>query len=209
MNRHAFMITASGREHYVDPSYQVNTIDVRDIAHALSLINRFTGATRRPYSVAEHSLLVADFARRDGASAPVQLAALVHDAHEAYVGDVSSPLKQVLGGGFTYLDRLHADAVRRHFDVSSVFIGNRRALERWDLEALATEREQLTAYQVGVNDPWPILDTPGEEIRAADVDLMEFRRSATSWLEWKAAWLSRYGALCAACQPVTTQGATS
>ena len=69
-------------------------VDIRDIAHALSNLCRFTGHTTRFYSVAEHSLHVwgtvfHEFGgtKRDG------LYALLHDASEAYLVDIPRPLK--------------------------------------------------------------------------------------------------------------------
>lgn len=67
--------------------------DVRlpDIAHALSQINRYTGHTIRPLSVAEHSVTVSMLCPEEHA-----LWGLMHDASEAYLGDVSRPLKSLL-----------------------------------------------------------------------------------------------------------------
>lgn len=76
-----------------------STIKVDDIAHALSHICRFGGHTHVFYSVAQHSLLVHDLVEHLGASPEVRLAALLHDAHEAYVGDLTTPLKRELRGG--------------------------------------------------------------------------------------------------------------
>jgi len=60
-----------------------------DIAHSLSLINRFGGHTPQPYSVAEHSILVAS-----SYDDPKDYrTALLHDASEAYLGDMVGPLK--------------------------------------------------------------------------------------------------------------------
>ncbi len=80
-------------------------VDVRDIAHALSLLCRFTGHCERFYSVAQHSCMVARIARdlwraeHDAeCPRPVLLRALLHDAAEAYVGDVSTPLKRAIRG---------------------------------------------------------------------------------------------------------------
>jgi len=77
-------------------------IDFNDIAHALSQICRYTGHVRYPYSVAQHSVSVAtlalEFATRAECNRLSQVAAwgLMHDAAEAYLGDVSRPLKHML-----------------------------------------------------------------------------------------------------------------
>lgn len=63
-------------------------IDIRDIAHALALCNRFAGHTRVPYSVAQHSVYTAVLCPE------YPLTALLHDASEAYLGDVTKWVKQ-------------------------------------------------------------------------------------------------------------------
>lgn len=80
-------------------------IHLQDIAHALGNICRFTGHTSRFYSVAEHSINVCMVADYLMAQAPpdricfkdgylnTKLAALLHDANEAYLSDVCRPLK--------------------------------------------------------------------------------------------------------------------
>lgn len=73
------------------------TVDAEDIAHALSRINRFSGHTHgEPYSVAHHSMLVADLLASWGWPAEVVREGLLHDAGEAYYGDLVSPLKMAL-----------------------------------------------------------------------------------------------------------------
>lgn len=75
--------------------------DVRaaDIAHALSLQCRFAGHCRVPYSVAEHSVRVAEWVWDEtNGDRRASLAGLLHDASEAYCVDVPRPLKPHLGG---------------------------------------------------------------------------------------------------------------
>lgn len=82
----AWITTFTGRRFYVlDPRPQ--DVAIEDIAHALSLQCRFTGHVRQFYSVAEHCVRVSD------ACLEHALWALLHDASEAYIGDMSAPLK--------------------------------------------------------------------------------------------------------------------
>lgn len=82
----AKMLTVSGKRiDLLNPD--MSQIDIEDIAHHLALINRFTGATAVPYSVAQHSCLVAEVVGFEG---------LMHDAHEAYIQDISTPVKHAL-----------------------------------------------------------------------------------------------------------------
>lgn len=64
-------------------------VDVADIAHALSNICRFGGHVKKFLSVAEHCIMVSHLVPRED-----RLVALLHDATEAYVGDMVRPLKQ-------------------------------------------------------------------------------------------------------------------
>lgn len=83
--------TVSGRRvDLVAPDWR--DIDLGDIARGLSQINRFAGQTRRPISVAEHSLVV-----RKLCAAGLRLAGLLHDGHEAYFGDWPTPAVQAVG----------------------------------------------------------------------------------------------------------------
>ena len=68
-------------------------IDVRDLAHHLSLICRYTGACPTHYSVAQHSVYVAERMQKRYASAEAALAGLLHDSAEAYFNDIASPVK--------------------------------------------------------------------------------------------------------------------
>ena len=95
------MATYTGRR--VNPlALKPEDIDIRDIAHALSQICRFNGHCKRFYSVAEHSWLVSRIAAREvaklhgagvGESAEVAACGLLHDAGEAYLGDIIRPLR--------------------------------------------------------------------------------------------------------------------
>lgn len=80
-------------------------VDIEDIAHALSMLCRYNGHCSRFYSVAEHSALVAQrmsLTRLGEDDRELVLAALLHDASEAYLADVPRPVKPYLSGYHDY-----------------------------------------------------------------------------------------------------------
>lgn len=83
-------------------------IDIVDIAHSLSLQCRFSGHTNRFYSVAEHSFRVASYLYNTHGNAKIALQGLLHDASEAYLLDVPSPVKQHLKGYHKMEEKLQA-----------------------------------------------------------------------------------------------------
>ncbi len=74
-------------------------ICIEDIANGLSNACRFACQVRF-YSVAEHAVLVHDLVRVYEHGPTLAAAALLHDAHEAYLGDVTTPLRAALGAAF-------------------------------------------------------------------------------------------------------------
>lgn len=101
-----------------------------DIAHALSRLCRFNGHTRAHYSVAQHSLIVASLVPPEH-----QLVALLHGATEAYIGDMTRPLKAVMPE-YQYVENQIWLAVCERFDLPS-------CVKQADMVALATERRDL------------------------------------------------------------------
>lgn len=184
---------ADGTEHYLaGPEIAHNSYRVETLAHHLAIINRFTGATRRPYSVAEHSLLCADIAEACGATLPAQMACLMHDAHEAIVGDASSPVKWALGHAWDAFEHPHAHALRRYLGLQSTFIGYRHQIKQIDLVALATERRDLLPFDPAVHKPWPILDTRGCEVHPVATSLCTRKREQRHWSEWRDLFTARF-----------------
>ena len=84
-----FIETYTGKKFYfTDP--EPDMIDIRDIAHSLSLQCRFMGHAETFYSVAEHSVAVSCIVDKENA-----LVALLHDAAEAYLSDIPRPIKNL------------------------------------------------------------------------------------------------------------------
>lgn len=86
-------------------------IDIHDIALSLSRICRFAGKTRDFYSVAEHCVHISRRVPPEAA-----LAALLHDASEAYLGDVTRPLKALLPD-YRRIERRVERAIEQAFGV--------------------------------------------------------------------------------------------
>lgn len=76
--------------------HEVELIDIADIAHALSMLCRANGHFKSFYSVCQHSINCAKEAKARGYSERIQLACLLHDASEAYLADVTRPVKAEL-----------------------------------------------------------------------------------------------------------------
>lgn len=83
--------------HKFDPmNPQMETLDIRDIAHALSLTCRGNGHVKQFFSVGQHCIMCAREAMARGYSKRVVLGCLLHDASEAYMSDVPRPFKEML-----------------------------------------------------------------------------------------------------------------
>jgi len=86
------MTTFTGK--WINPFYMTpDDLEIRDIAHHLSNICRYNGATNKFYSVAEHSLLIARQLSHYNQPANYVMTGLMHDACEAYLGDIITPIK--------------------------------------------------------------------------------------------------------------------
>ena len=168
-----------------------NTITLGSIAHGLAQINRFAGATVRPYSVAEHSLLCADIAAEQGHSPAVQLCCLLHDAHESVIGDVSTPVKIELGIVWRTLEARTQWRVLSYLGAAEAMRRYRTIVRAIDLVALATERRDLTAYKPERNRLWPSL----EKVRPIEIDLNRAWRAQSHRSEWRSKFIARFEAL--------------
>lgn len=110
---------------------------IADIAHALSLQCRFAGHVREFYSVAQHSVIVSTMVPRQWA-----LEALLHDAAEAYIGDITRPLKGLLRGEWALIESRIQQAVCERFGLSDPTEWP-ASIELADTIALAGERRDL------------------------------------------------------------------
>lgn len=136
--------TYSGRMlDFSDPEHA--DIDAEDIAHSLARVCRYGGAVDGFYSVASHCVYVSRQLEAHGASPYVQAAGLLHDAAEAYLGDVVSGLKRLLPEYRLWEARWEA-RIEAHFDVHfSAGSGSRvyREVKDADLRARLSEIRDL------------------------------------------------------------------
>lgn len=133
MNSSNWITTHSGGQFHFPPTSE-STILIEDIAHALSQICRFVGHTRKFYSVAQHSVLVSYNVPEEYA-----LEGLLHDAPEAFIGDVSHPLKCLLPQ-YKEMEKLCEAAVRKTFGLPE---HETPCIKTADMRMLATERRDL------------------------------------------------------------------
>lgn len=131
---------------FTSPNKRLVSID--EIAHSLSQICRFTGHCSEFYSVAQHSVLVSYLVPCERA-----FEGLMHDAHEAYIGDVSSPLKMLLPQ-YQELDKYISAAVRAQFGLPAALDPSVKAA---DLVMLATEQRDLFPHNPEDARFWRIL----------------------------------------------------
>ncbi len=128
------------------PEDCVHLIDIDDIAYSLSRTNRFGGHTSRSYSVAEHCILGV------GQSLPEnQLAFLLHDASEAYLGDIAGPLKRsAVFAEYRALEERWQAAICNRYGLR----GDAKKVHETDKRMLVTEQRDLTGRAPASSDPY-------------------------------------------------------
>lgn len=143
VNKGDWMQTHSGKEFWPLSPY-LDQIMIEDIAHALSMQCRFGGHTKAFYSVAQHSVIVSEQCYPEDA-----LWGLLHDASEAYIGDVIRPLKLLPEFSF-YLeieDNLMYSICQR-FKLESAMP---KSVKIADNRTLMTEKRDLLAHNIEWN----------------------------------------------------------
>lgn len=132
-----WMQTYTGQQFWpLDP--RPEDFEIRDIAHALANICRFGGHSRRFYSVAQHSVLVSQLCPPSFA-----VHGLLHDAAEAYLGDIIRPLKYQAAFEMYREAEARLEGVLWQWAQLEWSDLARRAVSRADNIALATEGRDI------------------------------------------------------------------
>lgn len=153
--------TASGRAFdLLQPDWRQVDFEV-DIPEALARLARFTGHVRSgPYSVAQHCVIGADAVFQATRDKEAAAAFLLHDAHEAYLGDIATPIvaamaaaagivegsrtaAQDMRSGLHMLKRKLDEAIHRAAGAVGLDAKHSRIVHEYDLRMLATERAHL------------------------------------------------------------------
>jgi uncharacterized protein len=142
-----------GQFHILDP--QQDEIRITDIGHALAMLCRFTGHTRKFYSIAEHSVLGSYLVPPKDA-----LYFLMHDSSESYLNDINRPLKHFTGVGSEYLpvEKIVMEAILHKFRLP---LEEPASIKKIDNAMLFAEKEQLL-----VPMEW---DAKWGDVKSADV----------------------------------------
>jgi len=134
---------------------QPSDYNLDEIANSLSKLCRFTGQILPLYTVAQHSVLCARMAQEDPRCDKDDVKwALLHDASESFLGDVSSPVKALLPE-YRRIENLHMAAVARRFGLAE---GIPPVVKEIDRRMTVTERNRFYCEITEVWDDWKCVD---------------------------------------------------
>lgn len=116
--------TVSGTRLDVRGSPRLESIRINDIAHGLSMQCRYNGQIETFYNVADHCIAVANAVFKVSKDYRKALEGLLHDAHEAYIGDMARPIKQHFADtgqyGFDFMEHLLAGSIMLKYGLPEV-----------------------------------------------------------------------------------------
>ncbi|MBX3581398.1 MAG: HD family hydrolase [Rhizobiaceae bacterium] len=129
-------------------------VEIGDIAHGLARVARWNGQTSgdHAFSVAQHSLLVEDIFSiiAPDASPDARLTALLHDAPEYVIGDMISPFKSAVGGGYKAVEERLQRVVHIRFGLPADTADRlKQDIKRADQIAAYFEATKLAGFSVG------------------------------------------------------------
>lgn len=142
-----YITTFTGKK--IDPvNPEPQAIDIKDIAHALSLTCRGNGHVKQFFSVGQHCIMCAREAAARGYSRRVVLGCLLHDASEAYMSDVPRPFKAVLKEYMDAEDKL-IDLIYEKFLGSTLNLEEKELVKQVDDGVLYYDMLELFGIEYG------------------------------------------------------------
>ena len=156
-----------------------NDVDIIDIAHSLAMQCRWNGHTKEFYSVAQHSVLASYLV---SGTLWMQMIALLHDAGEAYISDVITPMKQHFNIDFQRMEYTTLLAILKRYDIPEPYnITYKLPNDVLDVDhrLLATEYDQLMepgvlAKKVEIYTPYDLRIIPLPPASAKKLFLKRF-----------------------------------
>jgi 5'-deoxynucleotidase YfbR-like HD superfamily hydrolase len=147
----AYIGTYTGKQFYLlEP--RLEDIDIQDIAHGLAMQCRWTGQCKFHYSIAQHSVYCSLLGPPEEA-----FDRLMHDAPEAYIGDLNRPLKHYTEAGVAYRrqEAIIQEAIATRFGYSVV---EPKSVKLADNSMLYAEKDQLLNLEFEEAENWDRYD---------------------------------------------------
>lgn len=167
-------ITTFSKIHFTPLAPKQEDIRIEDIAHALSLMTRANGHFREFYSVAQHSLDCAEVAQAEGRSAREILACLLHDASEAYLSDITRPVKSSLPE-YRRIESVLQDAIYGKYIPGGITGREAQIVKRIDDACLYYEFKHFMGEK--------LFDTAPQIVRLPDYKVRPFREVEDAFLD--------------------------
>ena len=170
-DRGPYIQTYLGNKFYLfDP--RPEDIHIEDIAHALSNVCRFAGHVSSFYSVSQHSVLVSQ-------NCNIPLYGLLHDAAEAYVHDITRPLKYAKGMEvYSKIEKQIIEIIAQRFNLPLNF-SHYPDIKQADILVLITEARDL------MGDPSWTKEFPFPPLKQKIVPLSPKQAKKLFWNRWK------------------------
>ncbi|MDO4260804.1 MAG: HD domain-containing protein [Eubacteriales bacterium] len=167
-------ITTFSKTHFTPTDPKPEDIHIEDIAHALSMMARANGHFPEFYSVGQHSVSCCEEAAARGYTKRVQLACLLHDASEAYLADITRPVKRCLPK-YKAIEQVLQDRIFRKY-LGEVSEEETRLWRRLDDVMLFHEFEHFMGERLWESEE-PLQSSPCYETEG-------FKRTEERFLAW-------------------------
>lgn len=162
-------ISTFAKERFNPAFAEPHNIKIIDIAHALAYVCRGNGHLRTFYSVAQHCINCAKEAKARGYSVKVQFACLMHDASEAYLSDITRPLKLRLQN-YMEIERELQATIFKAFGIEDLTPIEKKQIEDIDDAMLYYEFLELHGDRLFEDEPELVTDADFDEHYFTEVE---------------------------------------